>query len=649
MLTFQGIVQKEQTLKYILIIITLIYALQLKAQTDSTVLLKEVIISSGRINFSDGLKNTSYDSSVLIHYKFQTLSELLEENNSTYQKSYGPGGLSTLSLRGGSSYQTSVLWNGFPIASPLNGLSDLSLANIFLFDNVNIQYGGSSSLWGSGAISGTIHLNNKPAFNSKLKIIAGGFAGSFSNLQQIGGISIGLDKYYASLKIINTDNLNNFLYYPNNSIQQQTQKHSHNKQYGILGENHFRTGIHSLISLTAFHSVSNREIPPTPYQVNSDALQKDNNNRFTTEYKNTTSRNEYIIRSAYLLEQIAYTDDFVLQPSDNKSKTLINEASWERKLNEKHTFQIGINNTYSTVDSSANFSYRSINRFSVFTLYRYHSSNNKLGVSTGLRKEYSRKKNSPFVISFGLNYSPVKGLELLLAGSKVYRNPTLNDLYWLPGGNPDLNPEKGFSSEAGLNFKVFEATGIKKKFSSSEILIDATYFFRDINNWIIWYPSASSIWRPQNLLTVRSRGIESGIRFEYSGSNLTAGLTGNLYYTLSTNENTHLANDASLHKQLIYTPVYKYNTGFYVSYMSYGLRFNHAYTGYRYTSSDNLYFLEPYYIENAEIEKTITWKSLSARIFFSIKNLLNSNFESVLNRPMPLRIYQAGIIFTYKK
>ena len=34
--------------------------------------------------------------------------------------------------------------------------------------------------------------------------------------------------------------------------------------------------------------------------------------------------------------------------------------------------------------------------------------------------------------------------------SRNYRFPTLNDLYFLPGGNPGLNSEKGVAYEAGL-------------------------------------------------------------------------------------------------------------------------------------------------------------------------------------------------------
>ena len=38
--------------------------------------------------------------------------------------------------------------------------------------------------------------------------------------------------------------------------------------------------------------------------------------------------------------------------------------------------------------------------------------------------------------------------------TRNYRFPTLNDLYFLPGGNPALNNESGFTYETGLSFSV---------------------------------------------------------------------------------------------------------------------------------------------------------------------------------------------------
>ena len=38
--------------------------------------------------------------------------------------------------------------------------------------------------------------------------------------------------------------------------------------------------------------------------------------------------------------------------------------------------------------------------------------------------------------------------------ARSYRAPTLNERYWVPGGNPALLPEAGWGSEAGLRHQM---------------------------------------------------------------------------------------------------------------------------------------------------------------------------------------------------
>ena len=56
----------------------------------------------------------------------------------------------------------------------------------------------------------------------------------------------------------------------------------------------------------------------------------------------------------------------------------------------------------------------------------------------------------PFTFSLGNNYKIFKWLTARASVSKVYRIPTMNDLYWTPGGNPNLLPESGYAQEGGL-------------------------------------------------------------------------------------------------------------------------------------------------------------------------------------------------------
>lgn len=73
-----------------------------------------------------------------------------------------------------------------------------------------------------------------------------------------------------------------------------------------------------------------------------------------------------------------------------------------------------------------------------------------LGLSLVLREEMSGDKWAPLIPAFFIDgLISRKGNVMVKASvSRNYRFPTLNDLYFLPGGNPDLKNEHGFSYDA---------------------------------------------------------------------------------------------------------------------------------------------------------------------------------------------------------
>ena len=225
----------------------------------------------------------------------------------------------------------------------------------------------------------------------------------------------------------------------------------------------------------------------------------------------------------------------------------------------------------------------------------------------------------------------------------------MNDLYWTPGGNINLKPENGFSTEGGFQIDLFKIPPLKNKYSSSTLTFNVTAFYKQINDWIIWYPSSSFVWRPQNLLLVKSHGTEINIHYLFKKNNFSAGINLEYFYTISTNEKPLRLNDASLHRQLIYIPQNKWNVHLVLTYKSFSLNFNHSYTGLRYTTSDNTSSLSPFSLDNFEAGKVFKTNSISFRFFLKINNIFNSDYQSVLNRPMPLRSYNAGISFTFQK
>jgi len=134
--------------------------------SDTIITLPAFEVKSNRLqNFSSGNKIYSIDSIEIAKYLSFSLAELLKGETPIYIKSYGIGALSSSSFRGGNAAQTAVLWNGFNINGASTGQVDFSLIPLFAVNSVSVQHGGSSALWGSGAIGGSIHLKNVLVFN----------------------------------------------------------------------------------------------------------------------------------------------------------------------------------------------------------------------------------------------------------------------------------------------------------------------------------------------------------------------------------------------------------------------------------------------------------------------------------------------------
>ena len=152
-------------------------------------------------------------------------------------------------------------------------------------------------------------------------------------------------------------------------------------------------------------------------------------------------------------------------------------------------------------------------------------------------------------------------------------------------------------------------------------LIEATYFNRHTNNWIIWLPGDNGYWTPRNLLQVHSRGTETKTTLTYLKNKLFLKLDLSTSYILSTNTKNINVNDNSKDRQLIYSPRYAGYATFLIQYKKLTIYYNYNYTGYRFTSTDNTSWLMPYHISNLKIATNFNFEKTKDRIFYKNMNL----------------------------
>ncbi len=609
-------------------------------QIKDTVPLNEIIISTVKAEkFTAGKKNQKIDSLTLQNFANSNLSELLTYNSSVFMKNYGPGNISTSSLRGGNSSQTGVLWNGFNIQNPMLGQNDFSQIPNFIFDNVAIEYGGTAALWGSGAIGGNIQLNNKAKFNRGFTTLLNVGAGSYNTLKLNAGIHYSDAKFSTNTKVYLNKSENNFNFI---NVSEKSQTHSDYNIKGFLQEISYLFLDRQKITARAWYNKSFRNYSPTLGNSIGKSSQEDENLKITADWISEGKKITPAIRFAYFEDVLNYTDSIANIFSNNKTKTLITEGDVYYKINNNHKIYLGLNYTnYQATTSNYSSSQHELSKTAFLLGYNLNLLKNKLFFDLNLRQEISSAYNIPFTGSGGISYQIIKQIKIKVNAAKVYRLPTLNDLYWKTGGNPNLKPEDGYTYEGGLDF----ALPIKKFILQTEL----TYFGKQINNWINWVPGPNSFPTPLNVLLVYSRGTESSSSLTYLNKNMKIKLGINTTYVLSTSVSSALPNDAAVDKQLVYTPRYNYGANISISIYDFSIQYFHNYVGYRYTSSDNTTWLTPYDVGNLKVAYVFKMKPVSFLTTIHINNLFNTDYKIIEQRPMPLRNYEISITLIYNK
>jgi iron complex outermembrane receptor protein len=226
--------------------------------------------------------------------------------------------------------------------------------------------------------------------------------------------------------------------------------------------------------------------------------------------------------------------------------------------------------------------------------------------------------------------------------SKSYRIPTFNDLYWTPGGNPNLLPESSWTEELTI--------AIYKKWSKSKLEYSATGYNRNVKDMISWVPSAS-YWVPMNISEVWSRGVEHRFKYSLNYLDWKVILNVNVDYVRSTSKKTLVANDVAIGKQLIYVPAWFGGANVTVQKKHVYVTYAHQYTDLRFTSRDHVEWLPSFSIGNiaAGYTKTILKPTGNYAFNFYAKcnNVFNVQYQTVAWRPLPGINFQLGCTIAF--
>jgi len=633
--------------KQLLIWIVILTGYRAYAQLpDSIIVLKQVEIRASRIleKQSSTRSTQKIDTFTLKTYSTNSINELLSKSTNITINQYGASGLSSVSMRGGNANHTAVLWNGFNIQDPLNGEFNLALSTVNIIDEMSINYGGNSALYGSGAVGGSIELSNKALYNSGFKASISQSIGSFGKLSTMGKISYGNEKLFIRTRLFRSSIKNDFEYknFAKNGFPMDTLKNSAIEQYGLLQEVNYKITKKQEISAQIWLQNNERELAPNMTVTNGYAKQYDKSYRMATTWNRKSQKLDLEVKNGAFYSQIQYISPDINLDVIHTSFNNITDAIANYKFTKKHSTLFGINNNYVQAESDNFNNIEKLNKTAFFLSYKFDLKN-KILLTSNVRSETVNSDFKPLTYGLKFEYIILKKLSINTNISKNYRTPNFNDLYWIGAyakGNPDLEDEEGMSADLGLNYEI--------AFDKLSINTNITGYYSQFNNLIHWQPQGN-FWTPENKKLVKTKGIEFRLQSAYGiTKNMSLFLNANYTYTDSKlKEKADNESDNVLNKQLIYIPYYQANGLLGFSYKKLRADIILKYVGQRYTTADNNNWLDKYITTDLNISYTYNYKDFGINGFIKINNIFNTEYMVREWYPTPLINYEIGLKFMY--
>ena len=393
-----------------------------------------------------------------------------------------------------------------------------------------------------------------------------------------------------------------------------------------------------------------KEIPNILGQYGqANAFQKDRTLKAFILWKKTFTNSLLEVKTSYIKDYQRYTDKDISSDSiysiesDILTHRLYSEINYRNYLSEKLVIDIGGYSSYLRGIVSSYGKDKTENQGGLYSAVKYYIKSIVLNMS--LRQEFNKFVIPAPLYSIGATTNILNNKLLFrLNFSNKFRLPTFNEKYWQPGGNLNLLPEKGWSSEAGISVIIAGQRG-----SNKFIDLNSTVYSSSISNWIQWIPG-NPYWFPVNYKKVWARGIENAVRMRVTKNSKTINFYLSYNYCKSTNIETYDNNSSITGKQLRYVPFHTAKSSISLMHKNWQFGLLLSYTGARHTSMDNnpLYILNDFLISDFNIYRSIQLRGgLECILKCRLSNILNAKYQVVKSYPMPGRMILAGLNFKF--
>lgn len=597
---------------------TLISSPVVIGQNDSIHELEEVVLSDVRL-YQDRNDRLQVLSDSLVKGNPAFLTDLLRSNTFLHLRENGRGMVSSVSFRGTSPSQTAVVWNGININSVFNGQTDFNTLIASHYDHITLRTGGGSLMYGSGALGGSVHLNNRLRFDKGIthetqlrygsfNTFFGSYKGEYS--QERTNVQLNLSRYGSD----------NDYPYPDSEGVNENGDFTNTGINLAMGQ---RIGSDHVLKLFSNYTRGKRGFSGTLAAASKSKIEE-LTSRNLVEWKSFYEAITTTLKLAYLDEQYDYYEDREDQAySFGRAKTGVLKYDLKYHVNSSSELS-GILDLQHTSGEGSNIGEEGRGTAALGLLFKQEW--DKFHYGLGLRHEVSNVYQSPVLFSLNTGYSFSDYYSLNLNFSRNYRVPTFNDLFWSTGGNENLEPEHSLQGDLThhLEYKNLD--------------LRLTTYVIKIRDLLRWVPGSNGIWKPENTRSVRNYGLELLLQWQKKFGMHRIRHSSTYAYTRST--------DLDLDKDLVYVPRHKMTSTIAYHFKRISSYYQLSYTGKVYTSSDNNYGLAAYTLSNIGVTYSFL-KDKKMKLGLEVHNLWDTAYLSQPSRPMPGTSLNGTLIFKF--
>ncbi len=552
-----------------------------------------------------------------------SLSDALEVNP-IHLRDYGPGQLTSISLRGTSASQTSILWNGVNINSPTLGQADLSMIPIAGSTTAEIRYGNANRRDGFGGIGGSVNLTSEIEEAPSAEITLG--AASFNTYSAGTRVNYQLgNKWLLSTAISGAYSENNY------SFSDYTQLESPEVEMSNSAFNRLSVEQHAIIKIkdtqqlkfNGLWTQTKRQIPPSIGVQSSLQEQSDNLGVLAVSYIKSQGSRKLEASIGYKYGFLTYQDPNAAIHTDYLNHGVQAKVYGKRNLGAKDVIHA---NVLLSTDWALSEIFNESRVQARAELGYERKLTSFLSLFTSIQPELLNDSVLGILPTVGLKGELLKGkLSWFGTWSRNVRAPTLNDLYWQPGGNPNLKAERDEAFEVSINWKQ-HLKEIKTSFT-------LTGFKAKTTDLLVWIPTDQGFTAPVNQDYSDRIGVEANVSLhrDFGKTNIHLNVSGTF---LSTNNGKGQSN--------IYIPDAEFRVQTGVTHKNQMVTVLYSYTGDRFVDRENSTYLPAYDLVDIKYvyNNINVSKSLNLSVSLEACNLFNKSYMVMAGRPMPRRNYR---------